>query len=210
MSVYNASEMVNLLGCENFKMYADEEKMSVVPISNGDGGDGDGGDGDGGDGGKGGGDGGVVNPHYPDFNPTFCDFCRYDCVTKRNALTSQISTNKCGEMNWSEIDMNLGWQYCDCIPCQKSFVTNKSKFSIDTKELNLNLDDAQHWKIVRCVRPKITSEFIVHLSSVDMYTLQAISPQKKAILSQKLSEYQTAFVTRKSILLRDLGNHHDR
>ena len=78
------------------------------------------------------------------------------------------------------------------------FSTNKSKYSIDIHELKLN--STEQWKLIRCVRPKITSEFIVHLSSVHLYTLKGSSEDKQ------LNQHQTTFTTQKSILLRDFIN----
>jgi hypothetical protein len=140
-----------------------------------------------------------VDPHYPDYNPTFCDFCQYDCVAQRG---TDEPHHQCKEMNWGEIDVNLGWQYCDCIRCKERFKTNKPKYSIDIHELKSNL--VEQWKLIRCVRPKITSEFIVHLSSVDLYTIKGPEDGNK-----KPNQHQTAFTTHKSILLRDFMSGGD-
>ena len=143
---------------------------------------------------------GIIPPHYPQYNPTHCDFCQ--------------TCNQCNlsnDVNWSEIDTNLGWQYCYC--CSPRYLCTKLHFETNAGELEAFLgpnfiikpkltDESKctpvhntSWTILRCLRPTLNCPYVVHLQSTDTFLVHEC---KKSPLPQNLVKITT------KILLNDL------
>ena len=142
----------------------------------------------------------TIEPHYPHYDSTVCDFCKSEC-----------------DLNWTEIDINLGWQYCHGFQCKDIFERTKSKFimNVDTLKSTLGANFAvldndgnksnRAWQIMRCIRPKETSKFIVHLASLDSYLIHQKMTAPSSACQRKISPLSQELVKiNKCIPLNDL------